>query len=452
MWWHGHRALLVRALLLDWLGQLLILAGIMCCPGWLMFSIGDLPQLEIHWLWLVFCLLLYPLLGWLFGSYTVLRWRRLAFPVLLQRLLITAVVTLMVVAIARWLVNPGEEVWLVYRRVQLVWLGALTTWSLLMRIALRRGLLLPDAPRLLLLASDEEKAGMLQAWARVALPQRLESISPLACEQLLNEGAEPLLVAVSPSRRDDPSLSDLIKRLEIQDPRCLQTISVISLFEKRQERLPPALLADSGLSYDELPWAAPFSVQAQLKRLADLLVAGALLLLTAPFVGLAALLIWLEDRGPVFYSQQRSGWLGRPFTVLKLRTMREQSKAGQTLWTQPGDQRITTVGHWLRRLRLDELPQLLNVLNGEMSLIGPRPERPELEHDLERHIPHYRKRHWMRPGLSGWAQVCAPYASSIEDSDLKLSYDLYYLRHFSTWLDLVILFCTIKTVLKARGR
>ena len=99
------------------------------------------------------------------------------------------------------------------------------------------------------------------------------------------------------------------------------------MFEKHQERLPPALLADSGLLYDELPWAAPFSVQAQLKRLADLLVAGALLLLTAPFVALAALLIWLEDQGPVFYSQQRSGWLGRPFTVLKLRTMREQPKA-----------------------------------------------------------------------------------------------------------------------------
>ena len=114
---------------------------------------------------------------------------------------------------------------------------------------------------------------------------------------------------------------------------------------------------------------------------------------------------------------------------------------GQTLWTQPGDQRITPCGVWLRRLRLDELPPLLlNVLNGEMSLIGPRPERPELEHLLNDNIPHYRKRHWMRPGLSGWAQVCAPYASSIEDSDLKLSYDLYYLRHFSTWLDLIICF------------
>ena len=122
------------------------------------------------------------------------------------------------------------------------------------------------------------------------------------------------------------------------------------------------------------------------------------------------------------------------------------------VWTVPGDRRITRVGLWLRRLRLDELPQLINVLRGDMSLIGPRPERPELEHELEERIPHYRKRHWMRPGLSGWAQVSAPYAASVEDSDLKLSYDLYYIKNFSTWLDLMILAKTIKIVLKAESR
>ena len=147
-----------------------------------------------------------------------------------------------------------------------------------------------------------------------------------------------------------------------------------------------------------------------------------------------------------------TGWLGRPFTVYKLRTMMVQPVDAPACWTEPGDQRITSVGRWLRRFRLDELPQLLNVLNGEMSLIGPRPERPELEEELKQRIPHYLKRYWMRPGLSGWAQVCAPYASSIDDSDLKLSYDLYYLRHFSTWLDLAILLRTVKTILKAGGR
>ena len=383
MSWHDPRMLLLRALLLDWLGQLLILAGIICSPGSLGFPKANFAWLDVHGLWLIFCLLLYPLLGWLFGSYTVLcAGVASPFP-LLQRLLITAAVTMMVVAIARWLVIPAKRFGWFTGQVQVVWLGAQTVWSLLMRIALRRGLFLPDAPRLLLLASEKEMERTLKAWVRVALPQRLKPISPLALEQLLNEGSEPLFVALSSGVRRDPCLSGLIERLEVQDPRLVQTISVINLFEKQQERLPPALLADSGLSYEDIPWAAPFSVQVQLKRLADLLVAAALLLLTAPFVGLAALLIWLEDQGPIFYSQQRSGWLGRPFVVLKLRTMRVQVEDGQMLWTQPGDLRITAVGQWLRRLRLDELPQLLNVLNGEMSLIGPRPERPELEHDLE---------------------------------------------------------------------
>ena len=121
-------------------------------------------------------------------------------------------------------------------------------------------------------------------------------------------------------------------------------------------------------------------------------------------------------------------------------------------WAKANDKRITSIGRILRKYRIDELPQLVNVITGELSLIGPRPERPELEKVIELEIPHYRKRHWMRPGLSGWAQVCAPYASSIEDSDLKLSYDLYYLRHFSTWLDLAILLRTVKTILKAGGR
>jgi lipopolysaccharide/colanic/teichoic acid biosynthesis glycosyltransferase len=420
-------------------------------PAWSGIALGG-ESLQGQGPWLVFVLLLYPLLGWLFGSYTVLRWRRLALPVLLQRLLITAAVTLMVVAIARWLINPSEVVWLVYRRVQLLWIGALTFWALAVRVGLRRGLLLPEAPRMLLLAHPQELDTVLQAWRRVPQRQSLRPVDPKALVQQLDQAEEPILVALSQAVRQDPALRPLLANLEMRDPRQVRALSVLSLFEQQQERLPPVLMANTVLAYDDLPWAATFSVQAQLKRMADLLVAAVLLLLSAPFVLLAALLIWLEDRGPVVYAQQRSGWLGRPFTVYKLRTMTVQPTNAPARWTQPGDQRITRVGGWLRRVRLDELPQLLNVLNGEMSLIGPRPERPELEEELEQRIPHYRKRHWMRPGLSGWAQVCAPYASSIEDSDLKLSYDLYYLRHFSTWLDLVILLRTVKTVLKAGGR
>ena len=448
---HNPRTLILRALLLDGLGQLLMLGLILWAQELLGWTIGG-NSLEGQEGWLLFSLVLYPSLGWLFGSYTVLRWRRLTLPVLLQRLLITAAVSVIVMAVARWLINPADAVWLVYRRVQLVWMVALTCWALLVRLALRRGLLLSDAPRLMLLAQQNDVHSVLTAWRRVPHRQRLFPVDAQRLQRRLDQSDQPLLVAVTEEVRRDPMQYLLLESLDMCDPRVVRCVSVLSLFEQQQERLPPALMGDTPFTYDDLPWAATFSVQAQLKRMADLLVAALLLLITAPFMAVAALLIWFEDRGPVFYAQQRSGWLGRPFTVMKLRTMSVQPPDAPAEWTQVGDQRITAIGGILRRLRLDELPQLLNVLVGEMSLIGPRPERPEHEHQLELSIPHYRKRHWMRPGLSGWAQVCAPYASSIEDSDLKLSYDLYYLLHFSTWLDLVILFRTIKTVLKAGGR
>ncbi len=228
--------------------------------------------------------------------------------------------------------------------------------------------------------------------------------------------------------------------------------SVLEMAEQQQQRLLPAHLPEDALALEDLPWSDGLSVQRQLKRAADIALAAALLLLTSPLIALALLLIWLNDRGPVFYVQERSGLMGETFKLYKLRTMRQADPAEPARWTTRGDDRITRVGWFLRRVRLDELPQLLNVLRGEMSLIGPRPERPELEDELERRIPHYRKRHWMPPGLSGWAQVCAPYASTVEEAEEKLGYDLYYLRHWNVGLDMLILLKTVKTVLKAHGR
>ena len=251
------------------------------------------------------------------------------------------------------------------------------------------------------------------------------------------------------------SLWALVVRLALRRMVRLRQPSFPSLLEKLeslQQRLLPALLPEEALTLEGLPWADPLSVQRQLKRGADVAVALLLLLATLPLMAVAGLLIWLEDRGPVFFVQERSGLMGRSFKLYKLRTMCQAAADAPATWTVRGDARITRTGAILRRVRLDELPQLLNVLRGDMSLIGPRPERPELEYDLESRIPHYRKRHWMPPGLSGWAQVCAPYAASVEEAELKLSYDLYYLRHWGTALDLLILMKTIKTVLKARGR
>ncbi len=446
-----HRSLLLRALLLDCLGQLMLLGLFFALP-----DLTGLPTAEFglngQLGWLLFVVLLYPALGWLFGSFTVLRWRRLPLVVLLQRLLLTAVVTVMLVAIARWLINPAVDVWLVHRRVQSVWIAGVTVWAFLVRVGLRRGVFSQELPRLLLLAKPDQVHPIMQAWQRVPGRQSLKSIQPGALLERVQHSDESLLVAITPAMRQTAEFAPLLERLEICDPRQLRLLSLIRLFEQEQERFPPAFMPEELLAYDDLPWAAIFSVQTQLKRLSDVLLSASLLLVTSPFVLAAAFLIWLEDRGPIFYVQQRSGWLGQPFKVMKLRTMAVQPSDAPATWTTLGDQRITNVGYWLRRFRIDELPQLLNVLKGEMSLIGPRPERPELEYNLELQISHYRKRHWMRPGLSGWAQVCAPYASSVEDSDLKLSYDLYYLKHFSIWLDLVILFRTIKTILKAQGR
>ena len=448
---HDQRTLILRALLLDGLGQLLIMWLMLLIPSWFGLSLGAF-SFEGQSIWLIFLFILYPLMGWLFGAFTVLSWRQLTFLVLLQRLLITAVVTVMILAIVRWLFNTDETVWLLYRRVQLSWMTLITGWALVIRLALRRGLLLPESPRLVLIAQPEEVESVLRAWRRV--PGRLP-LTPTSVSRLrwyLNHLEYPLLVAMSSSFSLDVGQRELIESLELQDPRIVRCVSLLSLFEHYQERCPPLLLGNSVINFDDLPCVAPFSVQSQLKRVADVLLAALLLLLLSPIIAFASLLIWLEDNGPVFYLQRRSGWLGREFTVYKLRTMSVQPSDSPAEWTQLGDQRITRIGGFLRRVRLDELPQLLNVLSGEMSLIGPRPERPELECRLERNIPNYRKRHLMRPGLSGWAQVCAPYASTIEDSDLKLSYDLYYLRHFNTWLDFVILFRTVKTVLKAGGR
>ena len=439
--WRNPRSTLMLCAGLDLAGLLVVVA--------LINAFRPPPLLpQFGWLWLT--AVAYLGWGWLFGSYTLLRWPRLPLEVVLRRVLLSGLATLILVAVARWLVNPPLSAWMVHRSTQLLWLGGVMLWSLLVRGWLRRGVWLPTAPRFFLAGPNEEAQAVLDAWSSTPMPVRQE-LHWLSLE-VMQEQPAPWVLAVTPALQRDPDQRRRLEQLEESDPREVSLFPSLTLLEQQLERLPPALVPEPWIAYSALPWNRPFSLERQLKRGADLLVAATLLLLTAPLLLLAALLIWLEDQGPVLYKQQRSGWLGQPFCVWKLRTMRVAPADALPSWTVRGDQRITQVGRWLRRLRLDELPQLLQVLSGEMSLIGPRPERPELEQELERRIPHYRKRHWMRPGLSGWAQVCAPYAASVEDSELKLSYDLYYLKHFSTWLDLVILLRTIKTVLKAGGR
>jgi sugar transferase (PEP-CTERM system associated) len=188
------------------------------------------------------------------------------------------------------------------------------------------------------------------------------------------------------------------------------------------------------------------------KRAIDVAVAAVGLMLAFPVMLLVAALIKLTSRGPTLYHQARVGQHGRIFTVHKFRSMVDAAEAGTgAIWSQPNDQRITPIGRFLRRARIDELPQLWNVLRGDMSLVGPRPERPEFVRSLTEQIPFYGQRHVVRPGLTGWAQVRYTYGASVEDAMEKLQYDLYYIKNMSLALDLFVLFATVKTVLQRQG-
>jgi exopolysaccharide biosynthesis polyprenyl glycosylphosphotransferase len=189
-----------------------------------------------------------------------------------------------------------------------------------------------------------------------------------------------------------------------------------------------------------------------IKRISDIAISLAMLALTLPLMLITALAIKADSPGPVFYRQSRIGAFGRPFTVFKFRSMSADAEAGgKPKWAQKQDPRVTRVGRFIRTTRIDELPQLINILRGEMSLVGPRPERPHFVDQLSKVIPFYSQRSYVMPGLTGWAQVNYPYGASIEDAREKLAYDLYYLKRRSFWLDLRILLATIRVVLTREG-
>ncbi len=188
-----------------------------------------------------------------------------------------------------------------------------------------------------------------------------------------------------------------------------------------------------------------------IKRSMDIVFSLFGLLCSLPITLPLALLIKLESPGPVFYSQERVGEKEKPFKVLKFRSMRQDAEKNGAKWAEKDDPRITRVGALIRRTRIDEIPQMWNVLKGEMSFVGPRPERPVFVEQLTQVIPYYSLRHSVKPGLTGWAQVCYPYGASEEDALRKLEYDLYYIKNSSVFIDLLIIFRTVKTILFQKG-
>lgn len=229
-------------------------------------------------------------------------------------------------------------------------------------------------------------------------------------------------------------------------------LDLLSFFEKETSRIKLDVLHPSWIFFSDgfrLSGLANYS-----KRVLDLLAGGIIFLLTWPLMLLVTLAILIESggKGPILYHQVRVGLNGRKFKVHKFRSMCTNAEAdGVARWATKGDSRITRVGAFIRKTRLDELPQVFNVLLGEMSLVGPRPERPEFVEQLEREIPFYAERHRVKPGVTGWAQLSYPYGATIEDARNKLEFDLYYVKNASVFLDLIILLETVEVVLWGKG-
>jgi len=259
-------------------------------------------------------------------------------------------------------------------------------------------------------------------------------------------GVDEVVVAMEDRRRGFPTLDLLECRLAGVDVTELLTFLERETGRVRIDILNPSwMIFGEGFRRDTLRLLS--------SRILDLIVSTLVIVVSLPILLLTALAIKVEEgiRAPIFYKQMRVGFAGKPFPLLKFRSMRTDAERSGPQWAQPNDPRITRVGAFLRRSRIDELPQMLNVLAGHMSCVGPRPERPEFVADLSQKVPYYEQRHCVKPGITGWAQLCYPYGASDHDSLEKLQYDLYYIKNNSLLFDLAILLQTAEVVFMGKG-
>jgi exopolysaccharide biosynthesis polyprenyl glycosylphosphotransferase len=306
-------------------------------------------------------------------------------------------------------------------------------------------MLAADRRTTLLLKSETEVVEAL-AVPRTALPRmQVASLSTATTDslQLRRRGT----IVVTSEALDDPRMADLLAGLSLSGVRVVRPHE---FYERIMRRASLDDVDESWFLFDR-PLRAR-RTYAAVKRLTDV-VAGLLgSLLVCLIVPIIALLIRLDDGGPVFFRQERVGRGRKPFLIWKFRTMQVDAEVDGPVWAVPDDVRVTRIGRLLRRTRLDELPQFLNVLKGDMALVGPRPERPQFVRVLERAVPFYQRRHLMRPGITGWATVRFGYGDTVTDKWRSHEYDLYYLKHRSPLLDLEILARTVVVMLLRKGQ
>jgi sugar transferase (PEP-CTERM system associated) len=280
----------------------------------------------------------------------------------------------------------------------------------------------------------------------VVSPEKLRPLTSTLRDLAQELRADEIVVAIGDRRRHFPIRDILDCKMA-----GIQVVDMVGFFERQTGRINIEALNPSSMVF------ADGIIQAVLKsyvhRAFDLVISLTVLILTLPLMALAALFIWMESglRGPVLYRQTRVGRDGKLFQILKFRTMSVDAEQFGARWAVADDSRITMIGDLLRKSRIDELPQVINVLKGEMSFVGPRPERPEFVEELLNEIPFYDLRHRVNPGITGWAQICYPYGASLEDAKDKLEYDLYYIKNYSLFLDLMILIQTAQVIFWGKG-
>ncbi|HRF48127.1 MAG TPA: sugar transferase [Anaerolineales bacterium] len=442
-----------------------VLVAILCSIGavWI-WSLSDPgPSLRAFFAERLFWLIALPLL-WLTISFVFLNLQRLPQPRHAWREVVAAaLISLLFYIVLFFFAQPTP----LPRLVVLYFVGLVSLSTLAWRAAYVRLFSLPALQhRLLIIGAGRAGQAILEALREAASP--LSTIVGVIDDDRAKHGQ---LQAGFRVLGDHTQVRQLIETHDVSEivlaisgelnpgmfqalldcqARNLPIIRMSTLFEDLTGRVPLEHLDVqwlSGPASDAMQHALYFAA----KRFIDIvsgLVGLMVVLVVTPFIALA---IRLEDGGPVFYNQIRLGRNGRSFTILKFRTMITDAENGQAQWAVENDERVTRVGRFLRRTRLDETPQFLNVLRGEMSLVGPRPERPEFFTELEREQPLFRARLLVKPGITGWAQVNYGYASTLQDNVRKLQWDLYYVKHMSPWLDSSILLNTVGVVLRLKG-
>lgn len=296
-----------------------------------------------------------------------------------------------------------------------------------------------------IIADVDDKVVEAGVWPQlVSIPVigRLKDIRTLLAHD--PKGEKPILVIAVGEERDNAFIHDIAHCISYG----YEIYEIVDVYEMLTGKVPVLHIREKWLLH---AFNRPRLGYSLFKRIVDFVGAIVGLIVLSPVLLLVVLAILVSSPGPVFYRQLRVGLGGRTFSIFKFRTMVTDAEENDPQWAVKNDPRVTAIGRLLRRMRLDEIPQLINVLKGEMSLIGPRPERPEFVRRLDEEIPFYSYRHMVRPGITGWAQVCFRYACSIEDSLHKLQYDLYGIRNASAFHDIEVFFRTIWVVLSGAG-